>query len=331
MRKTGGRLLLVVALGASFAVQAGGSNYGVVPGGRGEIRGTVREWAVPTPEFARDPAPAPDGSIYIAVMHGNRIARFDPQAETFREWELPPRANPHGLVVDRSGTVWYTGNGNGTIGRLDPANGQVRSYPVPGGGDPHTIVIAADGSFWFTVQNGQRVGHLDPASGRIDVFAMPGNPYGLAIDQAGIVWVCLLRGDAIGWIDPRSGATGRVETGTGSAPRRIAAAPDGSLWIAYYGAGRLARLDPKRRRIVGSWAMPEAGGRQPYAVTVDAAGRVWVNGIDTDTVSIFDPRAEQFRVVDLPSRRVGIRKAIIAADGRYWYMGSHNGRLGVVE
>lgn len=66
-------------------------------------------------------------------------------------------------------------------------------------------------------------------------------------------------------------------------------------------------------------------------MTVDAAGRVWVNGIDTDTVSIFDPASESFRVIRLPSQKVGIRKAIIDAQGRYWYMGSHNGRLGMVE
>jgi len=28
---------------------------------------------------------------------------------------------------------------------------------------------------------------------------------------------------------------------------------------------------------------------------------------------------------------VGIRKMIVDADGKLWYMGSHNGRLGVVQ
>jgi hypothetical protein len=31
------------------------------------------------------------------------------------------------------------------------------------------------------------------------------------------------------------------------------------------------------------------------------------------------------------SKNVGIRKAIVDAQGRFWYMGSHNGRLGVIE
>ncbi len=313
------------------AVLAGGSNYGVAPGALKQIGGQAREWPVPTPSFARDPAPGPDGNIYIAVMNGNRIARFDTASEKFTEWELPPGARPHGLVVDEAGMVWYTGNGNGTIGRLDPKSGKVVEYRVPGGGDPHTIVLDAAGKLWFTVQNGQRVGRLDRASGRIDEFPMSGNPYGLAIDRQGVVWVCRLGADSLGWIDPASGKSGELATGRGSAPRRIATGPDGSLWVAYYGNGRLARVDPQARRVVKTWELPKAGGERAYAVTADAAGRIWINGIDTDTVSVFDPGRDEFRVIALPSKNLGIRKAIIDGGGRYWYMGSHNGRLGVVQ
>jgi virginiamycin B lyase len=59
---------------------------------------------------------------------------------------------------------------------------------------------------------------------------------------------------------------------------------------------------------------------------------VWANEIQTDTVALLDPSAGwQFRVFNLPSKGVGIRKAIVDGAGRYWYMGSHNGRLGVIE
>lgn len=323
--------LFAAALLVATVAWAGGSNYGVTPGALPAVAGKVKEWAVPTPQFARDPAPAPDGSLYIAVMAGNRIARFDPAAQTFKEWPLPPGARPHGLVVDAEGMVWYTGNGDGSIGRLDPRGGEVKRFPVPGGGDPHTIVIDARGDFWFTVQNGQRVGHLARASGKITEYPMSGNPYGLAIDRQGVVWVCRLAGDALGWIDPASGRGGELPTGPGTRPRRIATAPDGSLWVAYYGSGELARVDPVARRVDKTWKLPAEGGRGAYAVTVDAAGRVWVNGIDTDTVSLFDPAAERFRVIALPTANSGIRKAIIDARGRYWYMGSHSGRLGMIE
>ncbi|MBK6632464.1 MAG: hypothetical protein IPG33_16280 [Betaproteobacteria bacterium] len=186
MKKTHLILVALVTLAGPALTDptfAGGSNYNTVPGALPQVQGKVTEWPVPTPKFARDPAPAPDGNIYIAVMAGNRIARFDTKTKTFNEWDLPAGARPHGLLVDAEGIVWYTGNGNGTIGRLDPKTGKVTEHRAPSGGDPHTLVIDEKGIIWFTVQNGQRIGRLDRASGQITEYKTSGNPYGLAIDK----------------------------------------------------------------------------------------------------------------------------------------------------
>jgi virginiamycin B lyase len=317
---------------APFAALAGGSNYGTAPGARPELAGKVIEWPVPTPRFARDPAVAPDGSIFIAVMSGNKIARFDPKAKSFKEWDMPSGHRPHGVLVDKSGIAWTTGNGNGTIGRLDPASGTIVEYKTPsGGGGPHTLVITDDGStIWFTLQSGNKIGSLDTKTGAIKEYPMPGGPYGLALDKAGNVWVCRMGDNKMGKFDPKSGRTGEIDTGRGSRPRRVAAAPDGMLWVTYYGNGKLAKIDPAAMKVVKEYPMP-AGDAGPYAVTVDGGGMVWANEINTDTVVRLDSRTEQMRVVQLPSSNVGIRKMITDASGRLWYMGSHNGRLGVVE
>jgi virginiamycin B lyase len=121
-----------------------------------------------------------------------------------------------------------------------------------------------------------------------------------------------------------------IATGAGSLPRRIAAAPDGMLWVTLYGNGKLAKIDPTTAKIVKVYPLP-AGDAGPYAVTVDGAGIVWANEINTDTVVRLNPATEEMRVVNLPSKNVGIRKMIVDAGGRLWYMGSHNGRLGMVE
>jgi virginiamycin B lyase len=322
---------LVLAALVPAAALAGGSNYGVAPGSR-DVVGRITEWNVPTPRFARDPAPGPDGNIYIAVMHGNRIARFDTRAKSFHEWDLPEGARPHGLVVAKDGRVFYTGNGNGSIGELDPATGKVVSHFTPSqGGNPHTAVLDDAGNVWFTGQGGGYLGRLERASGKVTEIPMPGGPYGLAIDRQGRIWVCRMGANALGIHDPKTGRTDELRTGPGSRPRRIAAAPDGMLWVTYYGNGKLAKVDPVAKKVVREYAMPAGERAGPYTVVVDGAGRVWANEIDTDTVALFEPKTEQFRVFQLPSKRVGIRKAIVDAEGRYWYMGSHNGRLGVIE
>jgi len=320
--------LILLTAGAAWA---GGSNYGIAPGARPNLDGRISEWAVPTPRFARDPAPGPDGNIYIAVMAGNKIARFDPRGKSFKEWELPAGARPHGLLVDRTGQVWYTGNGNGTIGRLDPATGRVTEHRSPSGGDPHTLVIDDQDAIWFTVQSGQRIGRLDPKTGAITEFKTRGNPYGIALDHSGNVWFCQIGGDRLGRLDPRTGVITELPLEPGSRPRRMATAPDGSLWVALYGSGKLIRVDPATQKVVKEYALPAGPSGGPYAVTVDGAGIVWVNEITTDTVTRLDPNTGQTRVFALPSKSVGIRKMIVDARGRLWYMGSHNGRLGVIE
>ena len=222
------RLTWILTL-APLAALAGGSNYGTAPGARPDFAGKVTEWPVPTPRFARDPAVAPDGSIFISVMSGNKIARFDPKTHTFKEWDMPSGHRPHGVLVDRNGIAWSTGNGNGTIGRLDPASGKIVEYQTPsGGGGPHTLVITDDGStLWFTLQSSGKVASLDTKSGAIREYPMPGGPYGLALDKAGNVWVCRMGDNKMGKLDPRSGKMSEVDTGAdhvhaGSQPRPTA-------------------------------------------------------------------------------------------------------------
>lgn len=329
--------LLVVLFGfaVSTPVSAGDSNYGVTPGAR-EPSGKISEWQVPAPKFARDPSVAPDGSIYITVMSGNKIARFDPATQTFNEWEMPAGTNPYGVMPDREGRVWFTGNGNGSLGLLDPASGKVSLFKTPsGGGSPNTLVLGDNGDIWFTGQSGNYVARFertaDGRTGKITEYKMPGGPYGLAIDKQGNVWVCRYSADKLGKLDPKTGKITELSTGAGSRPRNIATAPDGSLWVTLYGKGKLVRVDPLASKITGEFALPSGPNAGPYSVNVDAAGKVWANEIESDSVVRYDPENGTMRVFNLPSKNVGIRKAVIDAQGRYWYMGSHNGRLGVIE
>jgi virginiamycin B lyase len=233
--------------------------------------------------------------------------------------------------VDKSGQVWYTGNGNGTIGHLDPATGKVVEYKAPSGGDPHTLVINDQGVIWFTVQSGNRIGRLDTRTGIITEYRTAGRPYGIALDKAGNVWFCQIGAGKLGVLEPKTGTITELTLDRGSQPRRMAAAPDGSLWITLYGKGTLLRVNPVAGKVVKEYQLPSGADGGPYAVTVDGAGIVWVNEIRTDTVVRFDPTTEQMRAFKLPSKDTGIRKMIVDAQGRLWYMGSHNGRLGVIE
>jgi len=296
-----------------------------------EIRGRVREFPVPTPLFAGETAVADDGSIFVAIMRGNRIARFDPGNETFREWDLPRNASPLGLVTDDRGKVWYAGHGNATLGQLDALSGVIVQHQIPTNGAPHTLLFDGRDTLWFTDELTQSVVRFDRTSGRMVDQRTGGNPYGLAVDRAGNLWFCKLTADRLGRIDARTGAMSEVFLGNGSRPRRVALAPDGTLWVTLNGLGKLAQVDPGTAQILRTYDMPGGSGSNPFAVAATADGRIWANEYRTDTISLLDPRNGSFRSFQLPSRNPGVRKMVVDAQGRLWYMGSHNGMLGVIE
>lgn len=292
----------------------------------------VTEWSLPKPMFARSSAVAPDGSIYIAIPNDNKVLRFDPRTQAFRDWDLPNSHQPNSVLVDRNGMVWTAGYGNGTIGKLKPSTGTLAEFAVPSGNasGPHTLALSNDGEIlWFTMQTSNRIGSVDTLTGRITEYETAGGPGGITVDRAGNVWWCRTIDDKLGHLEPRSGKISELDMGRNSRPRRIATAPDGTLWVTLSGNGRLAKVDPANSRVVDSYPLP-GGNAGAYAVAVDDAGVVWANQIKLDTVIRFDPLTTIMQVVKLPSTNAGIRK--LTTDGnRLWYTGSHNGRLGVIE
>lgn len=292
----------------------------------------ISEWQLPAPMFGRSAAAAPDGTIYIAVPNDNKVVRFDPRTQTFRDWEMPQGHQPTGILVDRTGTVWTAGYGNGTIGRLRPATGMIAEFAVPSGsGGPHSLAISDNGeTLWFTLQTGDRLGSLDTATGRIVEYESSGSPSGITLDRAGNVWWCRSTDNKLGRLEPRSGRTSELDLGRGARPRSIAAAADGTLWVTLFGKGQLAKVNSQTMKIIRTYPLP-GGNAGAHAVAVDGAGAVWINQLKIDTVVRFDTVTETMQTIRLPSPNNGIRNLAFDGTGHLWYVGSHNGRLGLIE
>src|SRR5207244_2146065 len=197
------------------------------------------------------------------------------------EWAVPPPQRAHG-----------------------PRTGKVVEHKAPSGGDPHTLVIDEQGILWFTVQSGNRIGRLDTRTGAFAEYKARGRPYGLTLDRAGNVWFCEIAGDRLGRLDPKTGTITELPLERGSQPRRMATAPDGSLWVTLYRSGTLVRVDPATQKVLKEYALPAGERGGPYAVTIDGAGVVWANEIQTDTVVRLDPGTGALRVFALPSKDV---------------------------
>jgi virginiamycin B lyase len=323
--------LLVLMVGLAGEALAGGSTGSVRPGAR-VVAGLVSEWPVPTHKYARDPAIGPDGNVYFAVREGNKIARFDPKTKRFNEWDVPAGMQPRGLVVASDNKVIFGGAGNSAIGELDPATGKIRLQRLQEpDGDPYTLIFDAEGNVWFTERKAGKLAKLERASGKLTEYPIGEKPYALSVDKRGVIWVTRRDADLIVRFDPKSLQMTELRMGKGSQPRRTALAPDGSLWVSLYGVGKLAKIDTAANRVVKEHELPGGPNAGPYAVNTDADGRVWVSEIQTNSVILLDPSSGVMKVFKLPTRDTGIRKAAIDADGRYWYVGSHAGILGVIE
>lgn len=322
--------LILIAIAACNAM-AGGSNTGVTAGAKA-FSGNISEWPVPTPKYARDPAIGPDGNIYFAEKLGDKIACFNPTSKLFQEWAVPAGTQPRGMIVARDGKVFFGAAGSGAIGELDPSTGRVKVYKTPSSNsNPYTLVFDAQGDIWFTERSTGRLGKLERSSGKITEYQVGDDLYGLSFDKHGYVWVTRKAADRIARFDPRTGQVTELFLGKGSQPRRTAMAPDGMLWVALYGIGRLAKIDPVANRVVKEYELPGGPNAGPYAVNADADGRIWVSEIQSNYVIMLNPRSETIRLFKLPTKDEGVRKAAIDAAGRYWYVGSSVGRLGVIE
>src|SRR6266516_7123546 len=107
----------------------------------------------------------------------------------------------------------------------------------------------------------------------------------LAAIAAGAVLLGVGVGAASNERTPRLRVIGRVSTG--GQPTGLAYGA-GSVWVANYGNGTVARIDPKRNRIT---ARIDVQG-SPYGVAF-GAGSVWMSSFDTSFVTRIDPTTNQ--------------------------------------
>ena len=134
----------------------------------GDVDIEIIEWTVPTlGQRSRDPAEAPDGSIWWTGMWASLAGRLDPETGMMEEYRLPPSTRPHTIVPDTEGNIWYTGNSNASIGKLNPQTGEITEYQTDAR-DPHSAVFHPNGNLYFTAQGAAMLGRLNPGNRRFD-------------------------------------------------------------------------------------------------------------------------------------------------------------------
>lgn len=134
----------------------------------------------PFESTAKGPSPipyelraAPDGKLWVSLLHGNQLVSFDPATGEFATVDLPdPDAGPRRFDVAADGDLWIPGYGSSVLYRLAPASGRIDRYPLP---IPDALPYVArvhprTGEVWIGTGAADAIVRFDPVSERFTVY-----------------------------------------------------------------------------------------------------------------------------------------------------------------
>jgi virginiamycin B lyase len=301
----------------------------------------IKEYEVPTPNSRpHDPALAPDGSLWYTGMAANKLGRLDPKTGEFKEYPLKtPKSGPHGLVADKDGSIWFTAISGGYVGKLDPKTGDIAEFRPSGGAqiDPHTPAFDHDGILWFTNEETNYIGRLDPKSGEMKLIKSPtphAVPYGIVITQNNVPFFCEFGTNKLASIDLKTMTIREYTLPAADArPRRIALAPDGTIYYTDYARGYLGHFDPASGKLLKEWPSPAGANAEPYGIAITSDGQVWYSetGVKPNTLVRFDPKSEMFGREAIPSGGGVVRNMVATPDHRLYLACSGVNKVAVVD
>lgn len=219
------------------------------------------------------------------------------------------------LLVDLSNRVFRLSGerltpvaGNGRPGRSGDGGPATRAAV----GFPVEVALAPDGG--FAIVHGERwVRHVDPA-GTIRTVAELDRPTALVYDAAGSLFVSELGGRVL-----RIAPDGARTTYTGfDGPHGLAAAADGSVYVADTFNGRIRRIGPD-----GSVTTHAERLNQPNDVALGPDGSVYAAVYGDNAIVRIAPGGGATRVTDA----AGPSAVAVAADGTVLF--TERGRPGV--
>ena len=296
--------------------------------------------AAAQPPQPGDLVPGPDGSAYVLDTHQARVVRVSRDGTVDEVADLGGDVAPAlaGLVSGPDGALYTVDNSGHRIMRVDPRGdaAAVVGPAVPDEPPPSSLVVDEAGRFYLPAASGTRLERYTP-DGTGARFAGGGNREGAqaeggpatAATMYGVTPAALGPDGSVALVEHDLHAVrvvrpnGTVATVAGSpsslswrsgfagdgrpartalldAPRGVAYAPDGTLYIADTFNNRVRRVgrDGVITTIAGTGERAETGDdgpanraalRDPAHVTVADDGAIWVTGDASTRVRRIDP------------------------------------------
>lgn len=284
-------------------------------------KATITEWDIGRQDacMIHDLELGKDGKVYAVDMINDAIYTLDPATGERKVISFPggkdpnadtnPRLGPHSIEADHDGNMWITLALSGQMGKYDVKTGEftiVSSAPAPRprGAYPHTLRVQADltkdakGRVWYT-DAGSDVFSLDPTTNEVVQYKLPSE------------------NQAVG--GGRGESRGRTPYGVSISP------VDGKVWYTKLNGNRLGVIDPNLppAEAVKEYVPPFTGPRR-HEVGPD--GIVWVPAFGTGVIGKFDPKTEDWEIVELPDgmNQIPYALSVDQKNNMVWICGTMN-------
>jgi len=115
-------------------------------------------------------------------------------------------------------------------------------------------------------------------------------------------------------------------------PRRIAVAPDDTIYYTDYARGYLGHFDPATRKFE-EWPSPGGSGSNPYGIAITRDAVVWYSesGVHPNTLVRFAPKAKTFSSTPIPSGGGVVRNMAATKDGRLYLACSGVNKVAIAQ
>jgi streptogramin lyase len=257
-----------------------------------------------------------NGLIWFTERTANKIGRLRISDGMIDEFVLPvANSQPTGIAISPGGFVWLCTRGSHQVIRFDPQTNTFDQYSyAPANAQLEEIAAVSDHRAWATAPSHNEVVYVDRLDAQFPILSVSTLPYrepvGVVVDVDGQPWVTPRQANFV--LRYASGTLSLwrpypIPT-SDSGPAIITYRNRGSTWELWYvenGSSKAGQVVTKISSAPISFRdhpLPTPNA-QPWGITVDANGHVWITSPASNAIVEWHPPYFEFTYLPLVQGR----------------------------
>ena len=185
---------------------------------------------------------------------------------------LPMYSDPRTITSGPDGNIWFAET-SGFIGRIRLSDGKLKEFKIPNHNKAYGITAGPDGNLWFAETFNDQLGQIT-TKGKITLFPCPSPAVVVVGPDKKTLWVSEFLTHRVAQVTTAGTILQEVELPAGSSPKGIAVGGDGNLYVADFGTGKIAVVNPSAGTLLAK-IEPPTHHSGPWIVAADGDGNIW--------------------------------------------------------